>query len=225
MRRLVRKITAPHKSAGLWPLVDTLPVISKLEDAIISPSLDSNQTKLQIPTPSLSSLIHFLTFGSPKKKGWGQPFNDATRVFPFMRVNGSSIKLSHFIPLQQALTTTSTTQDITSFNIAPYMFIAEDAHGVFPSVNIFTEVTRKMCYEQQTKIPSSKYWQKNQGEGLMGMSNLQTLGPGEIWTRSFNYYNHPFYFWQKPKYQPDRLWYLPFTHERGSGIIDPLPLS
>lgn len=150
-----------------------------------------------------------------EKNGWAKPFDDLCSVFPFIYFEHASIKISRFIPLQKSLQGANAT-DVTSFNIAPYLYISEDPYGYIPSYKISN--TNDVFYRQCFHVPSIAFWKNDHDEGLLGLGNVDTLHSGEVWGKHYDLNNSNYFLLKTPKYAPGKYTYLPGNYWDGTSI-------
>ncbi|CAH8618899.1 unnamed protein product [Schistosoma rodhaini] len=166
-----------------------------------------------LPTQILDFYLH------KQADNWGAEIN-IFKSWPYVRFHTASITLSHFIPLQQSLQG-SAQVDVTSFNIAPYMYIAEDNRGVIHTLPT-PPITHSTFYKQQVQISSDTFWRdgppNNQDEGLLACNKVQTLSANEKYTRTYNLQNHPYLPYLAPEFSTGTYTYLPGTYFPNQGF-------
>ncbi|KAG5442284.1 hypothetical protein CSKR_200210 [Clonorchis sinensis] len=104
------------------------------------------------------------------------PLANLVPVYDYIHYNHASIRLSHFVPLQQSLSST-TQQDTPALNTTPYAYVAKDSLGILDSVTSPTAIDKNVFVNQQLKLPSNTYWAKESDEGLIGLANVKNFPP------------------------------------------------
>lgn len=149
------------------------------------------------------------------------PLANLVPVYDYIHYNHASIRLSHFVPLQQSLSST-TQQDTPALNTTPYAYVAKDSLGILDSVTAPTAIDKTVLINQQLKLPSNTYWAKESDEGLLGLANVKTFHQGETLHYNFAFDNQMNCLKQKvPRYDANSATYLPiaFGDPVDSGIM------
>ncbi|OON13892.1 hypothetical protein X801_10325, partial [Opisthorchis viverrini] len=103
------------------------------------------------------------------------PFVNLVKVYDYIHYNAGTIWFSHFVPLQQSLSST-TQQDTPALNTTPYAYIAKDSLGILDSITAPTAIDVNV-------------WSKTSDEGLMGLANVKTFHQGETLHYNFRFDN------------------------------------
>lgn len=161
--------------------------------------------------------VSILDFWLQKTSNWAQPFKKISSTFNYCAYHHASIKLSHFIPLQRALT--PATSDVTTFNISPYCYIVEDKQGLYQTLTI-PSITKTNFKDQSIRIKSSEYWGAvtDTEEGLLALSDVQTIKANEVYHKHYKFHNHPRYYWNVPTESSTDFTYIPADLEYWLGV-------
>ncbi|KAA3680354.1 uncharacterized protein DEA37_0004126 [Paragonimus westermani] len=103
--------------------------------------------------------------------GYREPAASIFTGFRYCAYDNASIRLSHFVPLQNTLQG-STQTDTPALNTTPYAYIARDTLGILDRVQATTPITATTLQAQQVKLKSNDYWQTENEEGLLGLSEI-----------------------------------------------------
>ncbi|KER18526.1 hypothetical protein T265_12241 [Opisthorchis viverrini] len=116
------------------------------------------------------------------------PLANLVKVYDYIHYNSGSIRFSHFVPLQQSLSST-TQQDTPALNTTPYAYIAKDSLGNLDGITSPTAIDITTMVNQQIKLPSNTYWSKDSDEGLLGLADVKTFHQGETVHYNFKFDN------------------------------------
>lgn len=169
---------------------------------------------------------NFLDWWVQKTTGkWEDPLGKLSELdlFPYMRFNSAEFKISHFIPLQSSLTGTAQV-DTTTFNIAPYLFIAEEDMGIINTLQPLN-LSESSMLAQDIKIPSNSFWKNQNDEGLLACNRIHTMGAGQTFIKKYDFPVNSHYFFRTPQYKTDTLTYMPYSQEIDTGSVNPIILK
>lgn len=137
------------------------------------------------------------------------PFNTIMGGFDYIAYNHAHVRLSHFVPLQNALQGSAQT-DIPAFNTAPYAYVAQDNLGIIPKITATENITHATMVSQEIKLPSNAFWTNDNDEGLLGLDDVKTLGQNEFYDINLAFDNQFNRLKQrKPIWNANTLHYLP----------------
>lgn len=147
------------------------------------------------------------------------PFNTISGGFDYASYNNAHVRLSHFVPLQNALQGTTQT-DIPAFNTAPYAYVAQDNLGIIKRIRATEHIDHSTMVQQAIKLPSSTWWTNENDEGLLALDDVKTLGQNETLYLNFKFDNQFNRLKQRrPTWAADTLHYLPQALTDGSSNL------
>lgn len=139
------------------------------------------------------------------------PFKNLSKCFPYCTYNSAHIRLSHFIPIQNSLTGT-TQQDISTFNTAPYCYIAKDNYGQIPTIYTSDPIDDFTVRRQMVKIKSNHYWDHQNEMGLLNLDEIHIMHQGETQDFNFDFQNRVNQLMQPtPKWNEQKFTMLPMA--------------
>lgn len=212
--------TNPDTSHGftLWkPTFYKCPVkISRKQHLTITQYKPGESTDRYSPTVLPISVFDFWV--QENSQYWNRPFHYMSSVFPYCNFISAHIRLSNFIPMQRSLQAT-TTVDVTSFNISPYLYISEDTDGYISRVPTVEDISINTWISQSAKSPATYYFSTENDPGLLMTNHTKTLSAGEIYTKHYRFEKHPRFFIQTPKMDTNGYYLMPGDYSTESTYL------
>ncbi|KAA3679443.1 uncharacterized protein DEA37_0001196 [Paragonimus westermani] len=151
--------------------------------------------------------------------GYREPAASIFNGFRYCAYDSASIRLSHFVPLQNTLQG-STQTDTPALNTTPYAYIARDTLGILDRIQATTPITVTTLQAQQVKLKSNDYWQTENEEGLLGLSEVQTFHQGQTCEFNLRFQNQFNCMKQQtPIYSATQARYLPMSMDTGDNSV------